>query len=376
MPRNKRQKGNITESDSSIMSDSTGLVRNELSESIFDKLKALDDKIDSHIRTNIETRTNTQKLLEEIEKLQGQLFDIKIENDNLRKEVTEFKKERGILVEQVEMLNHTVKVLRNEGNKLEQYTRRYNLRFTGVRDSQGEKNSETHKKIEDIIKKKLNVENLDIDIVHRLGRYRSESDRHIIVKFSSHKCANAVLYKRRALKGSGIGIHEDLTRANAQRLRLVNDLDTVEKAWSKNGDIFALTKEGHIIQAFNNGELNQQLARSPTSFVRLNTHDNESSRKSTQPAGSQPKTTNEKASTAKEKLITNTRQITNTHYTLDTFFRPDGVRSTKPADSTNTHVSTVTSASTPHKGVSSTADEIDSPGLTPIQKSLQKIADK
>ncbi|GFR93108.1 hypothetical protein ElyMa_002634100 [Elysia marginata] len=54
--------------------------------------------------------------------------------------------------------------------------------------------------------------------------------------------------KRRALKGSGTTITEELTKINFNRLRQLKDLDAVERAWTKQGEAYAVGRNGKILK--------------------------------------------------------------------------------------------------------------------------------
>ncbi|GFS17815.1 hypothetical protein ElyMa_001505800 [Elysia marginata] len=125
---------------------------------------------------------------------------------------------------------------------MQQYTQSNNVRIFGIRD--------TRKDEQNLIGQKLDfkLHDRDIDIAHRLGSFRPNSDRCIIVRFSSRKTIKTIMTKRRALKGSGITIAEDLTKINFNRLRQLKDLDAVERAWTKKGEAYAVGRNGKILK--------------------------------------------------------------------------------------------------------------------------------
>ncbi|GFS14842.1 hypothetical protein ElyMa_003172400 [Elysia marginata] len=120
--------------------------------------------------------------------------------------------------------------------------RRNNLRIFGVSDkNKYERAEETTKIVKDIIVKKLKLTQFNeasIDKTHRVGRFKTNSDRAIIVRFSTHSAAETVLASRRALKGSGIVITEDLTPTNLQKFKRIREIDTALQTWTKGGEIF------------------------------------------------------------------------------------------------------------------------------------------
>ena len=140
-------------------------------------------------------------------------------------------------------------------NKI-QYSRRNCLRFHGVSESEGE---DTDALICKIAKESLNVPltKEDIERSHRLPskmesehtgnarttRNNAQRDRRprvIIVKFVSYRVRKSVLSRRRALKGTKMGIEEDLTKSNAQLLQKTKEYSKVLAAWPSDGRIIAL----------------------------------------------------------------------------------------------------------------------------------------
>ena len=152
-------------------------------------------------------------------------------------------------------------------NTLEQYSRRNNIRIFGLKESQSERHSDNNnnKNISDFLQRRLGLRNINenqIDKAHRVGRYSPNHDRAFVVRFVKHDTARLVLQKRRALKGTGITITEDLTKTNAIRLHKLKNLGNASQAWSQNGDLFVKDKHG-IVHKYNNNvplqELNERM---------------------------------------------------------------------------------------------------------------------
>ncbi|GFR61777.1 sorting nexin-10, partial [Elysia marginata] len=205
-PKRKKNGASHTQSEDSLC----------LEHDIITRLQTLEQKIEQT------SKTNTQKLLEEIEKLKSAIHDITIENDSLKKELKSLKEERSIIVDEMQQLRYMVDVLHEKQNDMEQYHRRNNVRIFGVKDlEQYEKAEDTVREVSNILKSKLHLTHLDsscIDIAHRVGVYRKKADRAIIVRLTSHKAQNDIIRARRALKGTGIMITEDSTPKNAALL--------------------------------------------------------------------------------------------------------------------------------------------------------------
>ena len=127
-------------------------------------------------------------------------------------------------------------------NNLEQYTRRNNLRISGIPETQ---NEDTDVLVTSLAKEKLgvNISPGDIDRSHRIGKRLPEGTRSIIVKFISYKSRNEVIRNRRKLKGSKTVIREDLTKINQLLLKSANDNPVIKSAWSLDGRVYAIVNK-------------------------------------------------------------------------------------------------------------------------------------
>ena len=74
----------------------------------------------------------------------------------------------------------------------------------------------------------------------RASRSKKSKPRPIIVKFVSYRTRKLVISKRRALKGSKMGIDEDLTKENAQLLKRTKECSKVLSTWTSDGRVIAL----------------------------------------------------------------------------------------------------------------------------------------
>lgn len=88
----------------------------------------------------------------------------------------------------------------------------------------------------------------EIEIAHRVGISKRGKPRQVIVKFFSRNSKEAILSKKKQLKGSGIFVNEDLTNLNQQVLASVRKKqpDEVETAWTLNGIIYYKGKDGKV----------------------------------------------------------------------------------------------------------------------------------
>lgn len=120
------------------------------------------------------------------------------------------------LTEEVNTLKSENQILKKECNdnvdKLEQYSRRNNLRFLGVAEDQ---NEDVENVIKDILSKKLYITTNEdlIERCHRVGSKLSYDGkpRPVIVKFVSYKYKSMIYKLKSKLKGTKLLIKEDLT---------------------------------------------------------------------------------------------------------------------------------------------------------------------
>ena len=203
--------------------------------------------IENAVRQAVESQLS--KVIDRIEKCEAQIMDLEITMNHKSKEVTKLK-------EQVQSQAEAISVLQTNTNNLEQYSRRNCVLVFGVKEEVNEKTDDI---ICNIASRHLGISLTkgDIDRSHRVQTRRQnkeENTKHgqkgrskrtppalpIIVKFTSYRVRSAVLSSRRKLKGTGIGIDENLTRQNAELLRTAKATPGVISAWSSDGRILVL----------------------------------------------------------------------------------------------------------------------------------------
>lgn len=135
-------------------------------------------------------------------------------------------------------------------DELEQYQRRNNVRIFGVPEVQGEVTDEL---VLNIFRETIGVD-LPLNSIersHRVGapRVPREVDkaprpRPIIVRFQSHRDRREIFAKKKALKGSGMVLREDLTPRRAEVLRRAVERHGVRKVWTVDGRVVWLDANG------------------------------------------------------------------------------------------------------------------------------------
>lgn len=194
-------------------------------------------------------------VLHRVETVEGELHDLAIKNETLKKEIknltktnkTNEDKHKQELTEQ----NDKKTKVEEKFNEYEQYSRANNIRITMIPgDNKHEDSMVTTNKVVDLLNTKLDLQltpNL-IDIAHRLGPYKPGQNRRVIVKFVHRQIKHQVLFKRKMLKNTGISIFEDMTQLNGEILASARKKlpEKVDQAWFANGHIYIKWKTNTV----------------------------------------------------------------------------------------------------------------------------------
>lgn len=148
-------------------------------------------------------------------------------------------------------LETKVCALENRLDDYEQYSRKDNLRITGIEETPEE---DVVKKIINFSSQSLKVPLTESDIsrAHRIGpKDRNKAGgREIIVKFTNHSAKSKIRKASKALKGTGIYINEDLTKYRSHLLyqaRIAKRRQDINDAWSFEGNIAVKDKLNKVI---------------------------------------------------------------------------------------------------------------------------------
>ena len=167
------------------------------------------------------------------EKLESAVMDLGIDNNNKSCQIDS-------LNSQLKVKSNVITELQSNIRHLEQYSRRNSIRIFGVKETAKENTDEIAIDVAKKIGIDLHVN--DIDRSHRTGKHPEDKSksRGIIVKLCSYRIRQRLITNRRKLKNSGIAIHEDLTVANFELLRVTQTHKKVIAAWTLDGRIIAL----------------------------------------------------------------------------------------------------------------------------------------
>lgn len=224
-------------------------------EDLLDFLKNLDTKVTSNGKDLVQIRDN-------VAELSGKIFELQVENDKLKKEISKAREREARLEESLNEVRERAEHADKRVEELSQYSRLENLRFYGIPEASGreEKVEECEEKIVKVCVEKLKVpiKKEDIAAVHRLGKRDKdrEGSRAVIVRFVSRRVRDSVIRERRRLSKTGIVIVEDLTPHRHALLQAVkNDDQVCSQAWSSGGRVFMKPHVGKIVTISSQADL-------------------------------------------------------------------------------------------------------------------------
>jgi len=166
------------------------------------------------------------------------------ENNDIRKTLEAVREE-----------NLRTRVIANDS---EQYGRRQNLRFRGLRVK---KDEDCRKTLTTFINTRLGMSIPEdaIEVAHPLPTRKPTNSAQqgipaqipepvVIARFRDRNIRDLVIRERRKLKGTAFTIVEDLTGLNVEVMNRLKKSDQVEKSWSWNGHIYAILKNKRTIK--------------------------------------------------------------------------------------------------------------------------------
>ncbi|CAG2218026.1 unnamed protein product [Mytilus edulis] len=186
-----------------------------------------------------------------------ELKELKIKYDDLDKKVESFQ-DIITVHESSEVSNNLkaeIKYLKNKCDDLEQHSRKYMLRFTGVPFSYGEN---TDNKILQIASQMhVQMSQSDIVISHRTGKQHSDRPRPIIIRLSSHRVKESLLrlskFNRKNPQLANISINQELTMLRsklAYYARFLVRNKKLKSTWVVDGKIYIVDNKDdkHIVR--------------------------------------------------------------------------------------------------------------------------------
>lgn len=132
---------------------------------------------------------------------------------------------------------------------LEQYTRRENVRISGLPEAADESTESLIRTVISLGESvAVNISESDVSAIHRLGKKTQNRSRQVIVRFTNRTVRNRFLAARKKLKDSAsykdIYVTEDLTQLRFKLLHMVKGCEDVKTAFTREGKIHAIMKNG------------------------------------------------------------------------------------------------------------------------------------
>ena len=165
------------------------------------------------------------------------------------------------LQEKINALESQLTQLKEKCNDNEQYSRRCNIRITGIEESARE---DCYNKVINFCDKELGVkiDPKEIDRAHRVGRTENGRHRSMIVKLKSFRVKLQVMMNRRKLKGKRIFVNEDLTRLNQDLYMLARNERRDKGLFTLETESFFFKRraDGNILRIRRRGDVALQFA--------------------------------------------------------------------------------------------------------------------
>lgn len=170
-----------------------------------------------------------KQMTERIDKLEGKVSDLTASLEFTQHEVDELKSinkehERekkeatskiASLVDQLNTSNERLKDQEGRINYQEDYSRRKNLRISGIEErSGGETWEQTAATVGSLLEDKLQLPGLQLERAHRVGTGQDSRPRTIVARFSRFCDREAVMRNAKKLKGTNIFLNDDLSAAS------------------------------------------------------------------------------------------------------------------------------------------------------------------
>ena len=140
------------------------------------------------------------KILQESnKKILSEITEVKNNNNQLKKELEQWKLKVEEKDVQITELKSKIDELENKFDEQEQYSRRNSLRIQGLTEKPNENLVE---RLKYVAKKRMNVEmdDLDIDRIHRVGQPKTGKSRDVIVKFTTYRARHLIFKARTGLR--------------------------------------------------------------------------------------------------------------------------------------------------------------------------------
>ena len=164
------------------------------------------------------------------DKMESRVFDVEVENDELKTEIRKIKENKKDLKNRIDQYDKENRQLRRNQNDHEQYLRRWNCRVYKVPEEEGETANSCIKKCAKVFTKDIGVKvtEADIDVAYRIGPPPPKGrSRPIIVRFLSRQARDLVVSNPQNLKNKGVAVDQSQLQSAAGHRKTLCPLDRV-----------------------------------------------------------------------------------------------------------------------------------------------------
>ncbi len=210
----------------------------KMSEHLNEQFRLVNDKMDQV----------KQEIRNDFETLREELAATNTEMDELKTDYESVKQDMLHAIERVKELETTVVELQKRcddnttlANDNAQFSRKESIRIHGLQPY--EKGENCKAIVLKLFKEKLKIDlpPYTIHVAHR-GGHKKES---VLVRFFNRDDRFLILKNRKLLKGTHIGIQEDLSPLNVKLMNQLQNDERIKSTWSWNGSIFASNVSDH-----------------------------------------------------------------------------------------------------------------------------------
>lgn len=215
----------------------------ENSENLDAILDIFDKKLEEQLKkfrfdTKVLLKESLKGVTTEIQKLTGDLFDLKQENTTMKEEIRQLKKAHESTEEKLRLCELKVSDCEMKTVRLAQHSRKSNIRVFKLPEKAKE---DAVEEVAQLLRSKLkvNITRDSIDAAHRLPKTGTkDTPAQVIVKFHRRADKQQVMQNRKLLKGTGISIADDLCPEIAALMNRVRKDTKVSDVWSWQGKVY------------------------------------------------------------------------------------------------------------------------------------------